>query len=137
MPYIGGSAENRLDHSAWSDARIWEELHTRFANDDGWPPNVGPITQKGVTPMRSFVTEPMQYGRLFLAGLLDGYSRTCLERIWRSEHFSYFMTNMLHASSAESEFENRLKLSELRYVTSSRAAAQALAENYVGLPFAA
>lgn len=123
--------------------------------------------------MRSFVSETMQYGRLFLAGdaahivpptgakgmnlavadvrvlaralgaryrdgtvaLLDAYSATCAERVWRAEHFSYFMTNMLHASPDETPFVNRLKLAELKYTTRSRAAAQALAENYVGLPF--
>jgi p-hydroxybenzoate 3-monooxygenase len=52
----------------WPDDRIWEELLTRLGTSDGWRPNVGEITQKGVTPMRSFVAEPMQYGRLFLAG---------------------------------------------------------------------
>jgi p-hydroxybenzoate 3-monooxygenase len=56
------------DVSQWSDDRIWEELRTRLTSDDGWKPNVGPITQKGVTGMRSFVTEPMRFGRLFLAG---------------------------------------------------------------------
>ena len=62
------------------------------------------------------------------------YSATCLERVWRAEH-SYFMTNMLHSSPEDSPFVNRLKFAELKYVTRSRAAAQALAENYVGLPF--
>jgi p-hydroxybenzoate 3-monooxygenase len=56
------------DLSLWSDARIWDEMMTRFTTRDGWAPNHGPITQKGVTDMRSFVVEPMQYGRLFLAG---------------------------------------------------------------------
>ena len=56
------------DPAAWPDDRIWSELKTRFTCADGWTPNVGPILQKGVTPMRSFVAEPMQYGRLFLAG---------------------------------------------------------------------
>jgi p-hydroxybenzoate 3-monooxygenase len=56
------------DVSQWSDDRIWDELLTRLQGDDGWKPNVGPITQKGVTGMRSFVTEPMRYGRMFLAG---------------------------------------------------------------------
>jgi p-hydroxybenzoate 3-monooxygenase len=163
------------DLTQWSDARVWDELHTRFECDDGWQPGVGPITQKSVTPMRSFVTEPMQYGRLFLAGdaahivpptgakgmnlavadvrvlahalsaryrdgprdLLDAYSATCLERVWRAEHFSYFMTNMLHPSLDETPFVNRLKMAELKYVVSSAAASQMLAENYVGLPFAA
>jgi p-hydroxybenzoate 3-monooxygenase len=56
------------DLSQWPDDRIWEELLTRLASRDGWKPNVGPITQKGVTGMRSFVAEPMRYGRMFLAG---------------------------------------------------------------------
>jgi len=56
------------DIALWSDDRIWDELLTRFQSDDGWKPNVGPILQKGVTGMRSFVTEPMRYGRMFLAG---------------------------------------------------------------------
>lgn len=55
--------------------------------------------------------------------------------MWRAEHFSYFMTNMLHSSPDDSPFVNRLKFAELKYVTRSRAAAQSLAENYVGLPF--
>nr|WP_057929495.1 4-hydroxybenzoate 3-monooxygenase [Burkholderia ambifaria] len=161
------------DLAEWSDARIWDELHTRFSNDTGWTPTEGRITQKSVTPMRSFVSETMQHGRLFLAGdaahivpptgakgmnlavadvralsralgeryrngdaaPLERYSATCLERVWRAEHFSYFMTNMLHASPDDSPFVNRLKFAELKYVTRSRAAAQSLAENYVGLPF--
>lgn len=56
------------DLAQWSDDRIWEELLTRLKSNDGWKPNVGPITQKGVTGMRSFVAEPMRYGRMFLAG---------------------------------------------------------------------
>jgi p-hydroxybenzoate 3-monooxygenase len=54
------------DLSAWSDSRIWSELRTRLGN--GTALKEGPILQKGVTGMRSFVAEPMQYGRLFLAG---------------------------------------------------------------------
>jgi p-hydroxybenzoate 3-monooxygenase len=56
------------DLANWPDERIWTELQTRLATADGWSPTPGPITQKSVTPMRSFVAEPMQYGRLFLAG---------------------------------------------------------------------
>jgi p-hydroxybenzoate 3-monooxygenase len=56
------------DLAAWPDDRIWEELAARFRTDDGWTPNRGAIMQKSVTPMRSFVAEPMRYGRLFLAG---------------------------------------------------------------------
>jgi p-hydroxybenzoate 3-monooxygenase len=54
--------------SDWSDDRIWSELHTRLACSDGWRPTEGKILQKGVTGMRSFVVEPLQYGRLFLTG---------------------------------------------------------------------
>jgi p-hydroxybenzoate 3-monooxygenase len=128
--------------------------------------------QKGVTGMRSFVIEPMQYGRLFLAGdaahivpptgakglnlavsdvqvlakaigefysqgsttRLDRYSQTCLRRVWKVQRFSWWMTSMLHKFPGESAFDHRRQLAELDYLTSSRAAAQSLAENYVGLP---
>ncbi len=56
------------DVNDWSDDRIWAELQARLHTDDGWRPNEGAILQKGVTGMRSFVVEPMRYGRLFLAG---------------------------------------------------------------------
>jgi p-hydroxybenzoate 3-monooxygenase len=56
------------DLALWPDQRIWEELQTRLATRDGWKLTQGPILQKGVTGMRSFVVEPMQHGRLFLAG---------------------------------------------------------------------
>jgi p-hydroxybenzoate 3-monooxygenase len=52
----------------WSDDRIWSELTTRLATDDGFELTEGPLLDKGITPMRSFVSTPMQYGRLFLAG---------------------------------------------------------------------
>jgi p-hydroxybenzoate 3-monooxygenase len=56
------------DIGEWPDDRIWEELRTRLASDDGWTLTDGPIIEKGIAAMRSFVVEPMQYGRLFLAG---------------------------------------------------------------------
>ena len=56
------------DLAAWSDDRIWSELSLRLGTSDGWAPARGPILQKGITGMRSFVVEPMQFGRLFLAG---------------------------------------------------------------------
>ena len=55
------------DINEWPDGRIWEEMHTRLASDS-WKLTEGPILQKSIAPMRSFVAEPMQYGRLFLAG---------------------------------------------------------------------
>jgi p-hydroxybenzoate 3-monooxygenase len=160
--------------SLWPDDRIWDELGTRLAAD-GFTLTTGPIMEKSVTPMRSFVAEPMRHGRLFLAGdaahivpptgakgmnlaiadvrvlamaasaflregrtdLLDAYSDTCLRRVWRAEHFSWWMTSMLHRDPAGDPFDHRLQLSQLRYTASSTAALTSLAENYVGLPFAA
>jgi p-hydroxybenzoate 3-monooxygenase len=55
------------DIAEWPDERIWEELQTRLGVE-GWKVGEGPIFDKGVTPMRSFVCEPMQFGKLFLAG---------------------------------------------------------------------
>ena len=161
------------DIAQWSDDRIWAELHERNRDADALALNEGPITQKGITPMRSFVAEPMRHGRLFLmgdaahivpptgakglnlavndvrvfaravaafyrdggTGLLDAYSETCLKRVWRVQHFSWWMTSMLHRFPDASEFEQRLQLSELEFVTSNEAAGRALAENYVGLPY--
>ncbi len=66
---------------------------------------------------------------------LDGYSDTCLRRVWKTQRFSWWMTSMLHRFDDRGPFDERVQLAELDYVTSSRAAAQTLAENYVGLPF--
>ena len=67
---------------------------------------------------------------------LDAYSSTCLARVWRAEHFSWWMTSMLHRFPDDDAFQHRLQRAQLDYVVSSRAAAASLAENYVGLPFA-
>jgi p-hydroxybenzoate 3-monooxygenase len=64
--YLQCAPDENIDD--WPDDRIWSELRARLSTDDGWQPNEGPIFQKGVTGMRSFVVEPMRFGRLFLAG---------------------------------------------------------------------
>ncbi|MGW0614110.1 4-hydroxybenzoate 3-monooxygenase [Streptomyces sp. NPDC002788] len=56
------------DAGTWSDEAIWDELERRFETDDDWRLARGPLTRKSVTPMRSWVHEPMRHGRLFLAG---------------------------------------------------------------------
>jgi p-hydroxybenzoate 3-monooxygenase len=66
--------------------------------------------------------------------LLEAYSSTCLRRVWKVQRFSWWMTSMLHRWEGENAFDHRRQLAELDYVTSSRAASQTLAENYVGLP---
>jgi p-hydroxybenzoate 3-monooxygenase len=64
--YLQVAPDENIDD--WSDERIWTELLVRLRTDDGWEPTVGPILQKGITPMRSLVADPMRYDRLFLAG---------------------------------------------------------------------
>ncbi|MDQ6662150.1 MAG: 4-hydroxybenzoate 3-monooxygenase [Chloroflexota bacterium] len=161
------------DIARWSDAMIIEELQLRLATKNNWQLRVGPITQKSILAMRSFVIEPMQYGRLFLAGdaahivpptgakglnlavadvrhlaraltlfytqnrtdLIKTYSATCLRRVWRAEHFSWWMTSMLHRFPDDDTFQQRLQHAQLDYTVRSHAAASSLAENYVGLPF--
>jgi p-hydroxybenzoate 3-monooxygenase len=157
------------DLSAWSDRRIWDELGARLE----LPLAEGPILQRGVTAMRSFVAEPLRHGRLFLAGdaahivpptgakgmnlaladvtvlaraleaffregserLLERYSATCLRRVWKAQRFSAWMTSLLHRFPEQEGFARWMQLAELDYLTGSAAAAAALAENYVGLPF--
>jgi p-hydroxybenzoate 3-monooxygenase len=77
-------------------------------------------------------SEFYRHGR---ADLLDRYSEICLRRVWKSQRFSWWMTSMLHRFEDQPEFDRQVQLAELDYVTSSRAAMTALAENYVGLPF--
>jgi len=64
--YLQCNPEDEI--AKWPDQLIWEELRARMATRDGWILKDGPVLQKGITPMRSFVAEPMQYGKLFLLG---------------------------------------------------------------------
>jgi p-hydroxybenzoate 3-monooxygenase len=154
----------------WPDERIWAELAARLETDDGWELKQGPIFQKGIIAMRSFVVEPMQFGTLFLAGDaahivpptgakglnlavadvrvlsdalveyyatgrrdgLEHYSATALERVWAAEHFSSWMTSMLHRHDDRDPFQQRLQFAQLNQVARSHAFQTALAENYVG-----
>ena len=166
--YVQCPAADSLDE--WPDERIWAELQARLGMADGWRLREGPILEKSITRIRSHVTEPMSYGRLFLAGdaahvvpptgakgmnlaindvgvlgsalaswyrtgdgrALEQYSSTCLRRVWRAEHFSWWMTSMLHRFPGDDLFGARLQLAQLRYVCRSPAAATSFAENYVG-----
>jgi p-hydroxybenzoate 3-monooxygenase len=170
--YLQCEPDEKLD--VWPDERIWDELDRRFETHAGFQLSRGPIFQKAVTPMRGFVTEPMQYRRLFLAGDaahivpptgakglnlaaadvrvlgrafarffkngasedLDRYSERCLRRVWRAQHFSWWMTSMLHRFPAADAYDHRRQLAELDNIVSSEAAARNIAENYSGLPFA-
>ena len=161
------------DIEAWPDERIWEELQARLA-----PPTAGSrchegeIFEKGITPMRRFVAEPMRYGRLFLAGDaahivpptgakgmnlaiadvrvlaealgrwyrdgdatgLEAYSERCLRRVWRVQHFSWWMTSMLHRRAERRPVRGQAAALPARLRDrSSRDGRETLAENYVGL----
>jgi p-hydroxybenzoate 3-monooxygenase len=170
--YLQCAPDDDVDN--WPDDRIWEELHTRLATSEGdWELTEGPIVDKGITPMRSYVAAPMRQGRLLLAGDaahivpptgakglnlavrdvrrlaealvahygrgddagLDAYSDGCLERVWRAQHFSWWMTSMLHRFH-DDPFQDELGRSQLEYVRASRAAATTLAENYTGFEHA-
>ena len=159
------------DVANWPDERVWEELSIRLATE-GWELTPGPVFEKSVTPMRSFVAGPMRHGSLFLAGDaahivpptgakglnlaisdvaaladalvaqfqsgtptgVDEYSDRRLQSVWRAQHFSWWMTQMLHVDPRDDAYGHRLQRSNLEYVCSSTAAATSLAENYVGLP---
>ncbi len=166
--YLQCDHDEEIEH--WPDARIWDELHKRLGGSRKL--KEGKMLQKGITPMRSFVVEPMQHGRLFLAGdsahivpptgakgmnlafadvvylsraltefyknrrgeHLEGYTRTCLRRVWYAQRFSWWMTQLMHRFPNESAFDRRRQLSDLDYLTASEAASRPLAEQYVGLP---
>ena len=66
--------------------------------------------------------------------LVGAYSSTCLDRVWRSHHFSWWLTTMLHRTQGADDMEAELQLAQLRYLTASRAAATSLADNYTGYP---
>ncbi|UUM26501.1 4-hydroxybenzoate 3-monooxygenase [Acinetobacter colistiniresistens] len=156
----------------WSDEKFWEELKSRLDPESREKLVTGPSIEKSIAPLRSFVTEPMQFGKLFLAGdaahivpptgakglnlaasdiaylsnaliqyYVEGsdqgiqeYSEKCLQRVWKAERFSWWMTHLLHRFETETEFDHKIKQAELSYILGSTAGKTTLAENYVGLP---
>jgi len=156
----------------WSDDRFWEELRSRLPKSIRDDLITGPSIEKSIAPLRSFITEPMQYGRLFLVGdaahivpptgakglnlansdvnylyrimlkvyrenkpeAIEQYSDLCLKRIWKTGHFSWWMTSMMHKLS-DNTFELGAQKSELDYFTRTETGLRVIAENYVGLPY--
>ncbi|MES2958726.1 MAG: 4-hydroxybenzoate 3-monooxygenase [Pseudomonadota bacterium] len=169
--YVQCSLHDQVEQ--WSDNAFWDELRRRLDPAAAAALVTGPSIEKSIAPLRSFVAEPMRFGRLFLAGDaahivpptgakglnlaasdvrtlaralveyyadkseagIDYYSARCLARIWKAERFSWWMTSLLHKFPDAGAIGQRLQRAELDYLVSSRAAATALAENYVGLPF--
>jgi p-hydroxybenzoate 3-monooxygenase len=156
----------------WSDERFWDELRRRVDPDLAGRIVTGPSIEKSIAPLRSFVAEPLRFGRLFLAGDaahivpptgakglnlaasdvkylssafiehyrersaagLDHYSARALQRVWKAERFSWWLTTLMHRFPDMGAFNQKLQEAELEYLVHSRAASTALAENYVGLP---
>ncbi|HFV9233607.1 TPA: 4-hydroxybenzoate 3-monooxygenase [Acinetobacter baumannii] len=157
----------------WLDEKFWDELKNRLDPESREKLVTGPSIEKSIAPLRSFVTEPMRFGKLFLAGDaahivpptgakglnlaasdiaylssalieyyaegseqgINEYSEKCLQRVWKAERFSWWMTHLLHRFETESEFDHKIKQAELSYVLGSIAGKTTLAENYVGLPY--
>lgn len=157
----------------WSDDRFWDELRLRLPAHHAEVLVTGASFEKSIAPLRSFVAEPMRFGKLFLVGDaahivpptgakglnlaasdvhylasglveyyqdrslagIDAYSARALSRVWKAVRFSWSMTTMLHRFPDTGAFDQRIQEAELDYLTHSRAAATALAENYVGLPY--
>ncbi|MEO1138227.1 MAG: 4-hydroxybenzoate 3-monooxygenase [Pseudomonadota bacterium] len=161
------------DPENWPDDKFWTELKRRIPEAAADQLETGTSIEKSIAPLRSFVCEPMQWGRLFLCGdaahivpptgakglntaasdvhylwqallaryherdngALACYSDTALRRIWKTQRFSWWMTNLLHRFPDQSEFDIQVQRAELAFLESNAAAQQALAENYVGLPY--
>jgi p-hydroxybenzoate 3-monooxygenase len=157
----------------WSDAAFWEELKRRIPADQAAKLVTGPSIEKSIAPLRSFVTEPMRWGRLFLCGDaahivpptgakglntaasdvhylyhalcdyyengseagIDQYSTKALARVWKAERFSWWFSSLMHRFPDQSAFDQKMQIAELEFLRHNRAAQQAMAENYVGLPY--
>lgn len=169
--YVQCSLEDTVD--MWSDDRFWDEIRRRLPAHHAEAMITGPSFEKSIAPLRSFVAEPMRFGRLFLvgdaahivpptgakglnlaasdvhyliSGLLehyqeksdagiDAYSARALKRVWKAVRFSWSMTTLLHRFPDTGDFGQKIQEAELGYLTHSRAASTAMAENYVGLPY--
>jgi p-hydroxybenzoate 3-monooxygenase len=169
--YIQADASQSAE--TWSDDRFWDELRRRLPEEIAGAVVTGASIEKSMAQLRSFVVEPLRFGRLFLCGDaahivpptgakglnlaasdvhylfealrehyqehsdagLDAYSQRALARVWKAERFSWWMTSVLHSFDQGDAFGGRLQDAELDYLVHSDAAASALAENYVGLPY--
>jgi len=169
--YVQVGLEEKIED--WPDERFWDEIRRRLPREQAERMKTGPSIEKSIAPLRSFVAEPLRFGRLFLAGdaghivpptgakglnlaasdvryLFDGlreyyaegssaginaYSQKALQRVWKAERFSWWMTQTLHLFPEQGGFGQKIQHAELDYLFQSVAARTALAENYVGLPY--
>ena len=159
--------------TVWTDTAFWDELKRRIPAEQSEKLITGPSIEKSIAPLRSFVTEPMRWGRLFLCGDaahivpptgakglntaasdvhylynalrdfyenrseagINSYSAKALARIWKAERFSWWFSSLMHRYPDQTPFDHRMQVAELEFLRSNSAAQQAMAENYVGLPY--
>jgi p-hydroxybenzoate 3-monooxygenase len=133
--YLQVPPDERIE--AWPDERIWAALQRRLFLAGDAAHIVPPTGAKGLNLAVADVTVLADALEALLRGdsrPADGYSDACLSRVWRATHFSWWMTTMLHVARGADPMTEELQLAQLRYVTTSRAAATSLAENYTGYP---
>ncbi len=169
--YVQAPVTDRIED--WPDERFWDTLLSRFPTEIAGRIESGPSIEKSMAPLRSFVSEPLRYGRLLLAGDaahivpptgakglnlafsdvhylsralrtyyekgashdIERYSDQALRRIWAAENLSWRLTKMLHVFPDEDPFDQRIRESDYDLLLTSESAQQALAHEYVGLPF--
>src|SRR5476649_2602138 len=169
--YVQCTLDDHVDN--WPDNKFWDELKRRLDPEAAAHLVTSRSIEKSIAPLRSFVAEPMRFGRLLLAGDaahivpptgakglnlaasdvhylslalrefylehssagIDAYSGTCLARVWKAVRFSWWFTSIMHRFPDTDAFSARIQLAELNYLVSSKAATEALSENYVGLPY--
>ena len=157
----------------WSDEAFWDELRRRIPEEAADRLIVGPSVEKSVAPLRSYVAEPMRWGRLLLCGDaahivpptgakglnlaasdahyacealaryyergdmgdVERYSEKALARVWKAIRFSWWFTTLMHRFPDQSDFDQRIRETEIEALESSVNAQAVLAENYVGLPY--
>lgn len=157
----------------WSDDAFWAELKRRIPSKQAGQLITGPSIEKSIAPLRSFVCEPMQWGRLFLCGDaahivpptgakglntaasdvfylfsglrqfyegndtegIDQYSQKALARVWKVSRFSWWLSSLMHRFPDQTEFDYKMQLAEIEFLSESEAAQAAMAQNYVGLPY--
>ncbi|GAA6178081.1 4-hydroxybenzoate 3-monooxygenase [Sulfitobacter pacificus] len=169
--YIQCSSSDRPED--WTDAAFWQELKRRIPEEQANKLVTGPSIEKSIAPLRSFVTEPMRWGRLFLCGDaahivpptgakglntaasdvhylynglrdfyennstngIDSYSEKALARVWKAERFSWWFSSLMHSYPDQTPFDLKMQVAEIEFLRTNKAAQQAMAENYVGLPY--
>ena len=157
----------------WTDDAFWDELRRRIPQEAADTLVTGPSVEKSIAPLRSYVCEPMRWGRLFLCGDaahivpptgakglntaasdvhylnqglrqfyatgdshgLDTYSSNALARVWKTQRFSWWFSNLMHRYPGQSDFDRNMQLAELAFLRDSPEAQAAMAQNYVGLPY--